>query len=227
MLIINSALLLEYKVYKMLQELQERKDLLLNFGVSLQQLDILNTFLKNLIDFNEDLNLVSRQLKMKDLVENHLIDCLLAYPFLPQNIQRVADFGSGGGFPGVVYACLRPNTEFTLYEKSPKKQHYLKSCQAFVPNLKVHGEIPKNFGGVDLVTARAFKPMGVIIEMSQQYFANGGKYFLLKGRAEKINEEITDCKKFAKQINIQVQKLSSPILEVERNLVLVEKSIKL
>lgn len=205
----------------MLQELQERKDLVLNLGVSLNQLNILNVFLENLIHSNEELNLVSRQLTMKDLVENHLIDCLLAYPQLPQNLKKVADFGSGGGFPGIVYACLRPETEFTLYEKSPKKQQYLKSCQKFAPNIIIQGEIPKNFGNVDLVTARAFKPINVIIEMSHQYFVNGGKYFLLKGRAEKINEEINDCKKFAKSLNLKIEKLNSPLLEVERHLVTI------
>lgn len=205
----------------MIQELQERKDLILNFGVNENQLSILNEFLINLIQSNEELNLVSRQLTMKDLVENHLIDCLLAYPHLPQNLNRVADFGSGGGFPGVLYACLRPHTEFQLYEKSPKKQLYLKSCQKFAPNLKIQGEIPKNFGNVDLVTARAFKPINVILEMSHQYFLNGGKYFLLKGRSEKISEELNDCKKFSKNLDCQISKLNSPLLDVERHLVTI------
>lgn len=205
----------------MLQELEKRKELILNLGVKPEQFGLIVQFLENLISSNEELNLVSRQLSMTDLVDNHLIDCLLAFKYLPKQLTKVADFGSGGGFPGVLYATLRPEIEYFLFEKSPKKQHYLKTCQKFAPNIKICGEIPKDFGQFDLVTARAFKPINVIIEMSYKYFQSNGKYFLLKGRMDKIQEEILDSKKFSKNLKIEIKKLDSPILDVERHLVLL------
>lgn len=136
-------------------------------------------------------------------------------------VCKVADFGTGGGLPGVLYAIQFPEMEFHLYEKSPKKQDFLKRCQALAPRIHIHGEIPKDFGGVDLVIARGFKPVDVIIEMSQKNFKAGGKYFLLKARREKIDEEIALAKKKYKDLKVTIEPLKSPVLEVERNLVLI------
>ena len=63
--------------------------------------------------------------------------------------------------------------------------------------------------------------MDVLLEVSQDYYAKGGKYFLLKARLEKINEEILMAKKSFKDLKVTVQPLASPVLEVERHLVLI------
>ncbi|MNY62322.1 hypothetical protein D3C86_1991170 [compost metagenome] len=57
--------------------------------------------------------------------------------------------------------------------------------------------------------------------MSRLYYAQGGKYFLLKGRLEKINEEIALSKKKFKDLKVKVEVLKSPILDVERHIVLI------
>ena len=94
-------------------------------------------------------------------------------------------------------------------------------CKAVAPNLQIHGEIPKNLPGIDVVTARAFKPVDVILDISRDYYKNGGKYFLLKGRREKIDEEITLSLKKFKDLKATIEPLKSPILDVERHLVLI------
>lgn len=159
----------------------------------------------------------------QELVDNHVIDCLLALPFWPREIRTVADLGSGGGLPGVLFAILHPQVSFCLYEKSPKKQHFLKSCLSFAPNLTVAGEIPPSLSGVDLVMARAFKPLDVILDLSRDYYNGGGKYFLLKGRREKINEEIQCAQKKFPKLSVRVVPLTSPVLARERHLVLISK----
>lgn len=66
------------------------------------------------------------------------------------------------------------------------KQNFLNKCKAFAPNLVVQGEIPHDLDKVQIVTARAFKPIDVILDITRAYHAKNGKYFLLKGRQEKI-----------------------------------------
>ena len=87
--------------------------------------------------------------------------------------------------------------------------------------LKVNGEIPPDLKEIEIVSARAFKPIDVILDMSRNYYGKGGKYFLLKGRAEKIDEEMTLAKKKFKDLTAKIETLHSPLLEVERHLVLI------
>ena len=182
----------------------------------------LNDYVDFLWKSNEDLNLVSRKMTKQDLIENHILDCLLPLPYFPKNLKRVADLGSGGGLPGVLYALQFPDVEFHLFEKSPRKREFLSSCQDFAPNLHIEGEIPLRLQGFDMVTARGFKPLDVIFDMTRSYYGEGGSYFLLKARREKIEEEISLAKRKFKDLNVEIIQLKSPVLEVERHLVRVQ-----
>lgn len=195
---------------------------ILRLGFRAEAIPQLKAYIDLLWASNSELNLFSRKMPFEELIDNHLIDVLLPLSHFPKQVDVVADFGSGGGLPGVVYAIQFPQARFHLYEKSPKKREFLKKCRAFAPNLEIQGEIPPNFGdGVDLVMARAFKPIDVILDMSRQYYASQGQYFLLKGRLEKIDEEMGLAQKKFKDLKAHVIPLKSPLLEVERNLVLV------
>lgn len=196
---------------------------IIELGFSPSGIDSLQGYVQHLWAANEDLNLFSRQMSFEELIDNHVIDCLLPLKLFPANVKVVADFGSGGGMPGILYALAFPEIQFQLFEKSPKKQRFLKSCQRWAPNVQVFGEIPQDLPGVSLVTARAFKPLDVILEMSRLYYERGGQYFLLKGRKEKIDEEILLARKKFKTLEVQIQSLKSPVLEVERHLLLLGK----
>lgn len=200
---------------------EKRTPLILELGFREEALPQLKAYIDLLWAANEELNLFSRQMKFEELIDNHLIDCLLPLKQFPSNIKTAADFGAGGGLPGVLYAIQFPQISYRLYEKSKKKQEFLSRCKTIAPNLEIHGEIPKDLGAVDLVTARAFKPIDVILDVSRSYYAKGGKYFLLKGRREKIDEETVLARKKFKDLQVKVETLKSPILEVERHLVLI------
>lgn len=198
---------------------ESRIPLLRELGFRPDGLDTLKSYIDLLWISNEELNLISRKMTFEELIDNHIIDSLLALKMFPTDVLNVADFGSGGGIPGVVYAIHFPSISFTLFEKSAKKREFLQRCQKLAPNLKIQGEIPAQLPGVDLVTARAFKPLDVILDISRHYYQHGGRYFLLKGRREKIDEEVELSKKKFKDLKITIQPLKSPILEVQRHLV--------
>lgn len=220
--------------------LSEYKDILLNLGLREIAIPRLQEYLTLLWKANETLNLVSRKMTKKELILNHVVDCLLPLKHFPRatttttttvtttatttaaattTVKRVADFGSGGGLPGVLYAIQFPSIQFHLFEKSPKKQIFLNECRFIAPNIVVNGEIKdKDLQGIDLVISRAFKPIDEILAVSRSYYESGGAYFLLKGRLEKINEELNLVGK-AKLASVEVTPLVSPVLEVERHLV--------
>lgn len=198
-----------------------RLPVLTELGASPSAISTLKKYLELLWSANEALNLISRKMTPEELIDNHLIDCLLPISRFPKDVRVAADFGSGGGLPGVAYSILFPHVRYMLFEKSPKKREFLTRCRQISPRLEVHGEIPKTLEGVDVVTARAFKPIDVILEMSRDYYRQGGRYFLLKGRREKIDEEIALARKKFKELELQIEPLRSPVLEVERHLVLI------
>lgn len=200
---------------------EKRIPLLLQLGFREDGIKNLKSYIDLLWSANEELNLISRKMTFEELIDNHLIDCLLPLHKFPKNVKTVADFGSGGGLPAVAYAIQFPDIQFQLFEKSKLKQEFLNRCKAMAPNLNVNGEIPLNLKNIDLVTARAFKPLDVILDISRNYCNSGGKYFLLKGRLEKINEEILLAKKKFKNVDFKIEPLKSPLLDVERHLVLI------
>ena len=200
---------------------EKRIPIILELGFREEALTDLKRYIDLLWTTNEDLNLISRKMTFEELIDNHVIDCLLPLKHFPQNIKNVADFGSGGGLPAIAYALQFPKMKFHLFEKSNKKQDFLNSCKKIAPNIETRGEIPIKLENIDIVTARAFKPLDVLLDMSRHYYENGGKYFLLKARKEKIDEEMVLAQKKFKNLKTKIVPLYSPVLDVERNLVLI------
>jgi len=160
-------------------------------GIPPDRVPALAEYLERLWAENQRINLVSRKLEPRGLVIDHLFDCLLALPFLPA-AQRIADLGSGGGLPAIPLALCRPETRFTLYEKSPLKCRFLRGLVDLTDNIEVAGPLPDAGlpGSVDLVIARGFKPLATILTMTRAHHRNGGRYLLYKGRRARIDEEL-------------------------------------
>lgn len=200
--------------------------IILDCGFQEKNLDTLKWYIDFLWQQNTELNLFSRQTTFNDLIENHIIDCLLPLKHFEninsnQTLNKVADLGTGGGLPAIIYAIHFPEIQFELFEKSPKKQIFLNSLKQKITNIQIKGLVHSTDLNVDLIMARGFKPIDVILELTQSHYEKHKNYFLLKARLEKINEELFDTQKKFKNIKSEIIKLNSPILEVERHLVLI------
>lgn len=198
---------------------EQRSPLILELGLRPEALPILRKYLDLLWSANEELNLVSRKMSFEELIDQHVIDCLLPLRYFPSSAQQIADFGTGGGLPGVLYAIQFPEKSFHFFEKSPKKRDFLKRCLALAPNVQLHAEITPQLPDLDLIMGRAFKPIDVILDLSRRYCDEDGEYFLLKGRREKIDEEVQLARKKFKNFKVELIPLSSPVAEGERHLV--------
>jgi 16S rRNA (guanine527-N7)-methyltransferase len=200
---------------------EKRIPIFLELGFRQGAIPALKDYVELLWEANEHLNLVSRKMTIEEFIDNHVIDCLLPLKHFPADVKVAADFGSGGGLPGVIYAIQFPNIRFRLYEKSRLKQDFLNQCKPIAPNLEILGEIPQHLGNIEIVVSRAFKSIEVLLDVSRNYHAKGGKYFLLKARREKIDEEIAQARKQFKDLKVEIVLLKSPVLDVERHLVLI------
>jgi 16S rRNA (guanine527-N7)-methyltransferase len=74
---------------------------------------------------------------MDEAVERHYCESLFLGTHLPQDPLRIADIGSGAGFPGFPVAVLRPDCLVTLIESHQRKAVFLREASRNLPNVRV------------------------------------------------------------------------------------------
>ncbi len=70
-------------------------------NVSHETFEKLVSYEEILNKWQKKINLVSNN-TLKDAWNRHFVDSIQMYKHLPQNTRKLADFGSGAGFPGLV-----------------------------------------------------------------------------------------------------------------------------
>jgi 16S rRNA (guanine(527)-N(7))-methyltransferase RsmG len=86
--------------------------------------------------WNKTLNL-TRVEAPAEAVERHYAESLFLGAQLPEGPLRIADVGSGGGFPGIPVAILCPSCSVTLIESHQRKAVFLREASRKLPNVKV------------------------------------------------------------------------------------------
>jgi 16S rRNA (guanine527-N7)-methyltransferase len=66
------------------------------------------------------------------IVTKHVIDCLAVVALMPSG-GLVVDVGTGGGFPGAIIGCLRPDLELVLVESRRRPASFLREVARAVP----------------------------------------------------------------------------------------------
>ncbi|MEO8100379.1 MAG: 16S rRNA (guanine(527)-N(7))-methyltransferase RsmG [Acidobacteriota bacterium] len=135
------------------------------------QLDQLQAHYDLLIRWNAKLNL-TRIDSPEDAAKLHYCESLYLAASLPAGSLKIADIGSGAGFPGLPLAIFRPECQITLVESHQRKGVFLREATRDLPNIKVLAlraeEIP---GPFDWIVSRAVKPEDVLRLTSAANFA--------------------------------------------------------
>jgi 16S rRNA (guanine527-N7)-methyltransferase len=100
------------------------------------QVEALGAHYQLLLRWNRTLNLTSIK-RMEEAVERHYCESLFLGTHLPQGPLRIADIGSGAGFPGFPVAVLRPDCSVTLIESHQRKAVFLRETCRKLPNVRV------------------------------------------------------------------------------------------
>jgi 16S rRNA (guanine527-N7)-methyltransferase len=117
-----------------------------------------------------------------DPVDDHIADSLSAVPYIAPT--RLADIGSGMGFPGLVLAAAFPSSHVTLVESQRRHATVAgRLCTgAGLRNVSVLSlraeEVRDEF---DVVTARALAPLAVLVEYAAPLLVDGGQLVAWKG----------------------------------------------
>ena len=171
-------------------------------NVSRETFPDLEEYRKIIIKKNRTINLISKQTE-ENSRERHIIDSAQIIDFIDLNRSTCTDIGSGSGLPGIVLAIImkhkKPEMKFKLYEKSYHKSNFLKEvANKFNLNVEVvQKDIFKEKNLIsDIIVARAFKPLPIILALVQNNFKFFKEVILFLGEKGKdiLNEALSDWK---------------------------------
>lgn len=147
------------------------------------------TFATMLVETNKNINLTAIT-EPREIVIKHFLDSLLLLRAreVPHG-AKLADIGSGGGFPGVPVKIARGDISLTMIDSLNKRIKYLQALSERLgqANTCVHsraeeaGRNPQFREQFDVVTARAVANLGVLAEYCLPLVKVGGVFLALKG----------------------------------------------
>jgi 16S rRNA (guanine527-N7)-methyltransferase len=124
-------------------------------------------------------------------VDRHVADSLSALVLdEARGARRIADIGSGAGWPGLALAAALPGAQVSLVESASRHCRYLERAvaEAGLANVTVvHARAedwPAGLGAHDLVTARALAALPVLCEYAAPLLVYGGSLVAWKGAVD-------------------------------------------
>ena len=149
-----------------------------------------------ILEYNEKYNLTTI-LDEKEMYYKHFLDSLAGADLFKQN-ARVAEIGSGAGFPSIPLKIARPDLSFDLFESVGKKCEFLKVVvdKLGLSNMNIYNlraedcAKDKNFRErYDHATARAVARMNTLSEYCLPFVKIGGSFIAYKsGEIDEIIE---------------------------------------
>lgn len=190
----------------------------------------LDAFRTLLLEYNQKYNLTTI-LEEKDVYYKHFLDSAAGMDLFTKG-ARVAEIGSGAGFPSMVLKLLRDDLSFDLFESVGKKCEFLRAVvdnfqlkNVHIYNLRAEdgAKDPRFREKYDFVTARAVARMNTLSEYCLPFVKKGGKFIAYKsGDTTEIEEAQSAYKTLGGKL-VNVIEYALPENYGERALAVVEK----
>jgi 16S rRNA (guanine527-N7)-methyltransferase len=144
----------------------------------------LQLLLEELVHWNQRFNLTAIT-EPEAMLTHHLLDSLSISRDL--HGERIADVGTGAGFPGLPLAVANPQRRFTLIDSSEKKVRFVASTAqrmglANVEALHARSEQMKPAAPFDTVVTRAFAPLPRLVKLVAPLCGADTRVLAMKGR---------------------------------------------
>ena len=134
----------------------------------------------------------------------HLVNSAAVVDFVRDG-ESVADVGSGAGFPGIVVAAMRPDSQVHLIETMERRCRWLTDVVEAVglSNVTVHRARAEELHGVlevDVVTARAVAALPKLARWCVPLLRPGGRMLAMKGR--QAEAELADARSVLRKLKV-------------------------
>ena len=184
------------------------EDLIASFPEAMDEskAEAMKRFFILLQETNAEMNL-TRIDEEKEAVVKHFYDSLAVTRLLKVS-GKVADIGSGAGFPGIVLAIAFPEAHFSLVESNGKKCRFLhQAAEALdlgnVSIINARAENLREKETFDIAIARAVSDLRVLTELIAPLLKVGGRFVAMKGR--NADEELMLAKHALKEMNLSLE----------------------
>lgn len=202
-------------------------------GITLEPLMIerFESYARLLIEWNQKMNLTAITAPAEIAVK-HFLDSLtlLSYVDIPPE-AKLADVGTGAGFPGLPLLIARPDIKLTLIDSLNKRLTFLKAvCGELGLNAEfVHargeevGKMPQHREKYHFATARAVSHLRELSEYTLPLVKKGGSLISMKG--PQPEKEIEEAQKAITTLGGKVEAVHSFVLPDagERSLIVINK----
>ena len=186
-------------------------------GADAHTLERLQLSLDLLIRWQKHINLVGSA-TLEDPWRRHVLDSGQLLPLLPSPPVRIADLGSGAGFPGLVLAIMG-GVPIDLIESDARKCAFLReAARLTAAPVQIRCARIESLTGAnyDVAVARALAPLPQLLGHAANCLSPQGVCLFLKGR--RAAAELTDAGKLWKMRTIIIPSRSDPegvILKIE------------
>lgn len=155
--------------------------ILLKYGVSAscEICETIRLYVSVLLFWNKKMSLTSIT-DVREIIKFHFGESMFAVSAACTKKGRLADVGTGAGFPGVPLRMISPGLEVTLIESSAKKVAFLSEiCRQLDLNIEIFKgrseDFPKSAPVFDFVTSRAVGPLKNLVAWSEKHLHEGGR----------------------------------------------------
>jgi 16S rRNA (guanine527-N7)-methyltransferase len=189
--------------------------------LSLTQLKNISTYIDILLRWNARINLTAIR-NEEEIVTRHFGESFfIARQLFPSaersSASRLADLGSGAGFPGIPIKLWAPSMALTLIESNHKKATFLREVARVlmltdidIQNVRAETLPPAAF---DVATLRAVERFAEILPVAARLLAPGGRLALLIGASQAaIARSILPT--FAWDLPVPVPQSQSRVLQI-------------
>lgn len=150
----------------------------------------LERFIPLLAAENQLQNLVSKP-SLEKVWTRHIADSLQLFDHVSRETPGPwLDLGTGAGFPGLALALARPDMPIILVESRKRRVEWLERVvnEFGLENCRVAGSRLESVETceVGVITARAFAPLGKLLELSARFSTRSTTWLLPKGRSGAI-----------------------------------------
>ena len=146
----------------------------------------IRTYIDLLLRWNRQISLTAIE-SPEEIVRTHFAECLLATKAAPNLHGRLADVGTGAGFPGLPLRMYIPDLQLTLIEPNAKKCAFLAEVIRAL-DLKAVEIIQRRYEDVrapdppfDIVTARALGQFQEFADWAESVLAPNGRVMVWTG----------------------------------------------
>jgi 16S rRNA (guanine527-N7)-methyltransferase len=156
----------------------------LSITLGADELDSLRKLVDELEAGNAQFNLTAIR-DRPGMLRKHVLDSLTLQPYLRG--ERIADVGTGAGFPGLVLAIVNPQRRLTLIEGTGKKARFVEQTveRLGLKNVQVihsRAESYRPFELFDTVAARALSSLADFVAFAGHLATPQGRLLAMKGK---------------------------------------------